>query len=59
MYFLALCSYQVIITLCISDLQALDDLLVFYYEYQKHELEYKYITRLLFVLDGLYILYIF
>ena len=28
-----------IITVCISDLQALDDLLVLYNEYQEHELE--------------------
>ena len=28
-----------IITACISDLQALDDLLVFYNEYQEHGLE--------------------
>ena len=41
-----------IITVCISDLQALDDLLVFYNEYQDHKLE-RYIACLLFVLDGL------
>ena len=41
-----------IITLCISDLQALDDLLMFYNECQEHGLE-QYITCLLFVLDGL------
>ena len=28
-----------IITVCISDLQTLDDLPVFYNEYQEHELE--------------------
>ena len=41
-----------IITACISDLQKLDDLLVFYNEYQEHELK-RYITCLLFALDGL------
>ena len=39
-----------IITVCISDLQALNDLLVFYNEYQELE---RYITRLLFVLNDL------
>ena len=34
-----------IITVCISNLQAFDDLLVLYYEYREHELE-RYITRL-------------
>ena len=43
-----------IITVCISDLQALDDLLVFYNEYKEHGLE-GYMTCLLFVLDDLYI----
>ena len=33
-----------IITVCISNLQAFDDLLVLYNEYQEHELE-QYITR--------------
>ena len=41
-----------IITVCIFNLQALDDLLVLYNEYQEHELEH-YIIHLLFVLDGL------
>ena len=41
-----------IITVCISNLQAFDDLLVLYNEYREHELE-QYITCLLFVLDGL------
>ena len=43
-----------IITVCISDLQELEDLLVFYNEYQEHELE-RYIISLLFVLDNIYV----
>jgi len=43
-----------IIAACISDLQALDDLLVLDNEYQEDELE-RYNTHLMFVLDGLYI----
>ena len=34
-----------ITTVCISNLQAFDDLLVLYNEYREHELE-RYITRL-------------
>ena len=44
-----------IITVCISYLQSLDDLRLFYNEYQEHKLK-RYITHLLFVLDGLCIL---
>ena len=54
---IAMCVFSyimAIITACISDLQALDDQLVFYNECQEHELE-RYIACLLFVLNILYI----
>ena len=48
-----------IITVCISNLQAFDDLLVLHNEYREHELE-RYITRLcLYWMVYVFLMYIF
>ena len=48
-----------IITVCISNLQAFDDLLVLYNEYREHELE-RYITRpCLYWMVYVFLMYIF
>ena len=48
-----------IITVCISNLQAFDDLLVLHNEYREHELE-RYITRpCLYWMVYVFLMYIF
>ena len=49
-----------IITVCISDLQAFNDLLLFYNEYQEHKLEQYIIhTFCLYCIVYLFLMYIF